>query len=598
MTSDRLTLAPGTAVAGYVVERLLGHGGMADVYLAQDLAERRPVALKVLPADANNEPARRERLLFEGRILRSLRHPNICAVYEVGEADGLAFLAMEFVAGETLHDLASRERLSLDRALEIGEQVASALEEARRLGVVHRDLKGSNIMVLPTGGIKVLDFGLAKFAAAADRRLLNSVARTTEPGVVFGTAEFMSPEQALGRDIDHRSDLFSLGVILYELITGRLPFSGPGKMETFWAIVNAAPTPAADLNPAVSQELSHLICRLLEKDPRVRYQTAHQVRADLKAQRDQLALAPRMRRVPRRWVGQLAGSALGVALAVLISSGVQTLSAMADDALDRSPLMAASLWAGSDRAYDLKEALESAVNPAVLWVGDDGRIVFGTHRRSGARSLWIKEPGQASPRVLAHQAGAAVVGRRGQNVYFASAEVPGGIYRTSLLGDRAVPITREPAEQLVMLPDARTIMFTRPAAGGYTLWAVPADGGAAYQLSAVVLPDSPLLSPDGERLAIPRADGVMVCEVPACANPVVWPVATLLGWTPDGTALAHTGAPGSANIWVTRVDNGAMRQITRFSDRTVTSVAWSPNGQRVAVTRQRTLADLFAFARP
>ena len=156
-------------------------------------------------------------------------------------------------------------------------------------------------MVLASGAVKVLDFGLAKFAAAADRRLMNTVGRATEPGVVFGTAEFMSPEQALGRDLDHRSDLFSFGVLLYELLTGRLPFGGgsKSKMETFWAIVNARPTPVAELNPDVPEELSHLVTRLLEKDPRMRYQTAHHLRADLR--RTCARIWPRERRSASRF---------------------------------------------------------------------------------------------------------------------------------------------------------------------------------------------------------------------------------------------------------------------------------------------------------
>jgi WD40 repeat protein len=157
-------------------------------------------------------------------------------------------------------------------------------------------------------------------------------------------------------------------------------------------------------------------------------------------------------------------------------------------------------------------------------------------------------------------------------------------------------LTDAPAEQLAMSADAQTIVFTRPVSGGYTLWAVPAKGGNAYPLSPVVLTEAPVLSPDATRMAIPRADGVLVCDVPDCSNQVVLPITTLVGWTPDGSSLTHTGAPGGANIWATRIADGSMRQVTRFNSQVVTSIAWSADGRRIAVTRQRTLADLVLLA--
>ena len=167
MSSTRAPLIPGTAVGGSVIEQVLGHGGMGDVYLARDAAQHRLVALKVLPTDAAGDSKRQERLYQEGRVLRSLRHPNICSVYEVGEEDGRTFLAMEYVEGRTLHEITAKERLPVSRVIDIACKLASALEAARRTGIVHRDLKGSNVMVLASGEVKVLDFGLAKFASSS-----------------------------------------------------------------------------------------------------------------------------------------------------------------------------------------------------------------------------------------------------------------------------------------------------------------------------------------------------------------------------------------------------------------------------------------------
>jgi serine/threonine protein kinase len=278
---SRTPLEPGTTVGGYAVEQILGHGGMGDVYLARDLAQARLVALKVLPMDAAHDVRRRDRLQLEGRVLQSLRHPHICSVYEVGEDAGRVFLAMEYVEGRTLHEVATHERLSTTRVLEIGCQLAGALETARRAWDRASRPQRRERHDAAVGDVKVLDFGLAKFAASGEQRLMNPVSRPTDPGLIFGTAEFMSPEQALGREVDHRSDLFSLGVILYELLTGALPFKGETRMELFWSILNAEPAPASDLNASVSPELTALVSRLLEKDARGRPPTAARVLEEL-----------------------------------------------------------------------------------------------------------------------------------------------------------------------------------------------------------------------------------------------------------------------------------------------------------------------------
>ena len=405
MSMSRTPLDPGTTVGGYVVEQILGHGGMGDVYLAHDMAQARLVALKVLPLDAAHDVRRRDRLQLEGRVLQSLRHPNICSVYEVGEDAGRVFLAMEYVEGRTLHEVAIHERLSTTRVLEIGCQLAAALETARRAGIVHRDLKGSNVMILPSGDVKVLDFGLAKFAASSEQRLMNPVSRPTDPGLIFGTAEFMSPEQALGREVDHRSDLFSLGVILYELLTGVLPFKGETRMELFWSILNTQPAPVSDLNASVSPELSALVSRLLEKDVRGRPPTAARVLEELEEMRPRQAEdRAKTRATRRRWLARIGGSALGIAVALAMVPVLQLFGLWVDETRETSSLNSGSIWVSTDAIYDMTPAVDRAVSPAIAWVGNDGRILYNTNQGHGRSELWLRVPRESSPRFVASDA--------------------------------------------------------------------------------------------------------------------------------------------------------------------------------------------------
>jgi serine/threonine protein kinase len=593
MSSPRAPLTTGTTIGGYVIEQTLGHGGMGDVYLARDAAQHRLVALKVLPTDAANDPKRQERLYQEGRVLRSLRHPNICSVYEIGEDNGRTFLAMEYVEGRTLHEVTARERLSVARVMDIACRLASALEAARRAGIVHRDLKGSNVMMLPSGEIKVLDFGLAKFASSSETRLINPISRPTDPGLVFGTAEFMSPEQALGREVDHRSDLFSMGVLLYELLTGRLPFSGSTRMELFWAIVNAPAPSITEANPEASPALVRVVMRLLEKDSRIRYQTADQVLSDLEAARPAQPDVKAQRKSARvRWFHRVAGSGLGIAVALVLLVTFQTLAKMTGDTLETNTLLPSSLWSGTDRLYDMTSVVNRAINPAIIWIGNDGRMIYVTRQSRGRSAIWINAPGQRQPRMIVKDAGPATITRDGRTIFFVRSRGVAGLYRVDVSGEKPVLLVQGPVDQPTVSHDGKTVIFSRRSSGGHTVWGVPGNGGAAYRISTTVLTSVPVVSPDLTRMAIQQTSGVMVCELPACSNPMTLPVTTLIGWTPDSTGLTYQGTPGQSNVWIARVADGKEEQVTRFDQEVVTSVAWSPDGRRLAVTRHRTLGDV------
>ena len=273
----------GTTVQHYRIGSRLGSGGMGEVYRAEDVRLGRPVALKFLPPGLKADPDSRARLLNEARAASLLRSPNIAVTYDIGEYSGSDFIVMEFVEGELLSSRVANGPLPIREVVEIGLQVADALDEAHGRGIIHRDIKSANLMWTSRGLVKVLDFGLAKFIKTGDR----AAAEMTQPqvtvaGMVVGTVSYMAPEQALGRPVDHRADLFSLGIVLFELSTGRTPFVGTSATEIIDRILHEIPPPPSRLNAAVPPSFDAVIARLLEKAPTFRYQTAREVQADLR----------------------------------------------------------------------------------------------------------------------------------------------------------------------------------------------------------------------------------------------------------------------------------------------------------------------------
>jgi len=269
-------------ISHYRLTRRLGAGGMGEVYLAQDTELDRPVALKVMSGELARDENQRKRFRMEAKSASGLVHPNICVVHEVGETDdGRPYLAMEFVDGQTLDALARQRRLRLREIVRIGEGVAEALDAAHSRGIVHRDIKPGNIMLDSRGQVKVLDFGLAKRAAKEEFDLASTSVAQTRSGMLIGTPNYMSPEQALGRPIDARSDIFSLGAVLYELVTGQRPFMGKTVGETINAVVNKQPEPLGLENPLYSPVLDDIIFKCLAKEPEQRYATARELAKDL-----------------------------------------------------------------------------------------------------------------------------------------------------------------------------------------------------------------------------------------------------------------------------------------------------------------------------
>src|SRR5581483_10577781 len=294
-------LAAGQMIGPYQVERQLGEGGMGVVYLARDSRLGRPLAIKQLHSHFTRDRERVRRFQQEARAASALNHPNILTIYEVGQVEETHFIATEFVEGQTLRALVAGGGVKFDVALDIALQAASALAAAHEADIVHRDIKPENIMVRPDGYVKVLDFGLAKLIESSTSRTTRVSgagfsAVETQPGVVMGTFSYMSPEQARGYEVDGRTDIFSLGVVLYELMTGQEPFPGPTSHDVIAALLHHEPPPLAQFAPELPAGLQRIISRALAKDRGARYQRMAEMLDDLKALRQQLETEAQMRR--------------------------------------------------------------------------------------------------------------------------------------------------------------------------------------------------------------------------------------------------------------------------------------------------------------
>lgn len=589
---------------------------MGEVYLAHDTQLDRVIALKILTAEVAQDQQRLHRFLQEARAASSLSHPNVAHIYEIGEANGAHFIAMEYVEGKPLELKVSGRALAVGEILEIAIQIADALDEAHAKGITHRDIKSSNIMITARGRVKVLDFGLAKLALpiGSDEPASGSEIATrvkTSPGIVMGTVNYMSPEQAMGREVDHRTDIFSFGVVLYEMTTGRLPFAGNTITETIDRIAHTQPEAIARLNYNVPPELDVIVKKALRKDRDERYQTIHDLLVDLKDLKREVDLAAGLERStpppsrstevvappfqsaigsasisPTTQTGAVPGAhptssaeyvvgeikrhktaailitvavalAAVVLLGVLLGVGVYRFAAR-KNAGDASKRAATTANMKITRLTVNGKTENAAISP-------DGKTVVYVLREGGQRSLWIRQVATSSNVQIVPPA-EIEIGRQtfsldGNYIYYQAKDKDnpqGALFQVPALGGVPRKILANVASPITFSPDGSRIAFIRN------------DNAATGE----------------DQLIIANADGSSERKLAARKGTTFFP-SSGPSWSPNGKVIAnavgsYAGGFHLAVGWVD-VETGEQKEITskKFSD--AGRVSWLADGSGVVI---------------
>ena len=536
----------GKEIANYKIEKLLGAGGMGEVYLARDTKLKRLVALKILPWHYVGDAERSTRFRTEARALSSLNHPNLITVYEVGEADGVLFIATEFVEGQTLAAL--RQKLSLRELLSFVAQVAEALSAAHEAGIIHRDIKPDNVMVRPDGYVKVVDFGLVKLTEVAASKTSQEMAKT-QIGVAMGTLAYMSPEQATGEQIDHRTDIWSLGVVLYELATGKKPFTGESRVETVNAILSSEPVPVKSLDATLPSQLDQILNKALERDRELRYQTASDFRADIRRLlrmidsgatasngRPITSAIPQLTR--RAWFWPVAMLVILIVAAIPVGWYLTRAKPAAPD------------WS---RAHSVQLTNQAGTEYFPTFTPDGKSFVYAK-LQSGNYDLYLQRIGGKNATVITPNTPSnesqPAFSPDGERIAFRSTREPSGVYVMEPTGENARlilagcyhPSWSPDGKEIVCSTSGTSVPQNRNNTPS-TLWIVDVESGAKRLL---------------------------------CENDAMQP-----SWSPDGKRIAFWFMPpsvGRSDI-ATVSKNGGPIEILKLDGSTNWNPVWSPDGK-------------------
>ena len=633
----------GQTISHYRITGRLGSGGMGVVYEAEDVTLGRRVALKFLPPELARDASALDRFLLEARAASALNHPNICTIYAVEKDGDQSFISMELIEGQGLDTKLHSGPLPVDRLLDVSIQLADAIDAAHAKGIIHRDIKPANIFLTQRGQVKVLDFGLAKLTRAAGMAAeievtLDEGARTaslTNPGSTVGTVAYMSPEQARGEQLDARTDLFSLGTVLYQMATGQLPFSGNTSAVIFNAILERDPVPAAQLNPQIPARLQEIIDKLLEKDRDLRYQSAADLRGDLKRLKRDTETGRKMAQpvsapsvavaAPESSSARQPSSGSAVVAAARqhkLGTGVAALIAI---------VVAAAAGYGVYALFNRKRPVPfenisitkvtETGKAALVAISPDGKYILYVVNDAGQESLWLRNlPTNSDTQVIA-PAEVSYVHLRfspdGNYLYFIRSE-PGSqelhyLYRAPLFGGTPQKLVTDIDSNITFSPDGRRIAYFRfnnPEAGKQRLILLPADGGDEKVLYSGPerggLQD-PAWSPDGKTIVCmvlqpgDAFSGLVGFDVSSGKQRLFFSSAMDIVqrpvWMPDGMGVLAQTNLGRRQIVFVSYPAGVLHNVTRDTNN-YSEPSLAADGRTVASVLSQPHYDLFTMPAP
>lgn len=549
LANEQPQLTPGQTFSHYEIVSFVGKGGMGEVYLALDDKLHRNIALKLLPSEFTTNKERLHRFYQEARTASVLNHPNIITIHEVGDVDNYHFIATEFVDGQTLRQRMRESRLTVEESLDLAGQICGALSAAHLAGIVHRDIKPENIMLRHDGYLKVLDFGLAKLTEENERRIrvVDEEDLNVSSGMFMGTIKYMSPEQARGSSVDARSDIFSLGVVLYEMLTGRVPFENTDAGGIIKSIVAGEPPPLTDYVPDASEELQHVIKKSLSKQKEYRYQTAEELLADLRAlkeKRSSMLIRAKAHVTHIKLAAVLVLVACGV-IAVAASLAIHKFLNFRTPPFQNITLA---------KVTNFNDAWNPAISP-------DGKYVVyvKTHGTEQSKfSLWLRSVGSS--------------------------------HETQI-----VPLTEGRFHSASFSPDGKSVYYSARLTNQLAASVITLSGGDATRLPLISQrPRHVSVSPDGKRLAflnikrleaktsivIANADGTNEQEIVSRQEPNYFWLDVKPSWSPDGKLIAcvgQNGTEGFPRVFEINVEARTERPLTTQKWSTLAGVAWLPD---------------------